>query len=237
MPYSRQAPSAPIRSMVSAAIAFAALMRTVEAAGDEQPLPDVIVSDSAGRARRVSDENVYTFERDLQRLVAMPRGPKEIFALVSSAAVDLLVPGGDRPDEAREMLIVLVFENGGEARWLTEYGEKQRQWRLDAEQVKAIRDFVREHRVDELPPLDVPRKVGGKTTMVVGGTVHVYLHVGSKECRRVYINNPPRKGEQDAPADDPGWKHAEIVEFFERLKNAHRAASGGQSTPHVNERR
>ena len=203
---------------VAQAIGLALLFATPQAYGAEAPLPDVVVNDSKGGTKRIAEEDVYTFERDLQKLVAERNGPKEIFALATSASGDLLFPGGEHPDHVREMFIVLVFEKGGELRWLGSYGEKQRRWQLGGEQIKAIRESIKRQGTDSLPALVVPRIIGGKETMIIHGTIHVYLHVDAKECRRVFMNNPPIAPDSEVPPDDPAWKYTKAVEFFRALK-------------------
>lgn len=223
------------RTIVSLAMLFGAS----HSYGDETPLPDVVVNDPKGGAKSIADDGIYTFERDLQRLVAERNGPKEIFALASSAAGDLLFPGGEEPDNVRDILIVLVFEKGGELRWRGSYGEKQRRWQLSGDQIKSIREFTNHHGIDGFPPLVVPRLIGGKETMIAGGTIHVYLHLDAKWCRRVFMDNPPITAEHDVPLDDPSWKYTHVVNFFRALKETteRRAKNNSPSLKDADERR
>jgi hypothetical protein len=195
------------------------LIGRVWASEDRNCLPKVIVNGPNGTTKQIAEDKVYSFEQDLRKWVACDNGPDEIVALATSAAADLLSPGGEKPDAVRAMVIVAISGDGGELRSISDYGEKKSRRKLSRTELKKLREFMKDEKVDTLPPLVVPRVIDGKDTMIVGGTIHVFVHLKKTSCLRIFMDNPPIHGEKFTPPDDPSWKYAKVVRFFQEMKN------------------
>lgn len=102
-----------------------------------------------------------------------------------------LMSGDDAYDEAFGLLTAgywgnagqIVIGHRGETSTITFYDDPARRYRrtLGAEEVKALRDFIKSERVDDLGPL---------SQTVFDGMQYEYVHLTKDQGRRVFMNNP-----------------------------------------------
>jgi hypothetical protein len=195
------------------------------AADDLAKAPGIYETDPYGTAKRVTDDKLYTFEKDVRSHLSRKDAPTEIIVFATSPPIEMYMNLRGDPHVIREMLTISLYGDRGDLTWFDEYGERHGERKLSASQIQTIRNFIADNKVDNQPPLDATRTVNRTERVVIHGTEHVYVHLGRKSARRVRINNPPVKGESDYPADDPSWKYRKIVDFFNGLKPADNVAA------------
>jgi len=126
-------------------------------------------------ARQGFDPGHHTFgqfdnlENQLRDEVRKPDGDDEIFALLSAGY------WGDAGQ-------IVIRVRQGKAELFT-YKDRSRLWRraLGADELKSLRAFIAENRVDDLAPLN---------TLVFDGMQYEYAHLTRDGGRRVFMNNP-----------------------------------------------
>ena len=205
-------------SRVFLALALCGALVSSTSAKDPPPNPPAIFqNDSNNMLKRIEDKHLFTFEKELQKQF-VGKGPDEVFALATSGSFDFILDLFDKPATPEELLIIAVYGKRIELRWSPDHGKNQHRRELVAEEIDFIRKFVSKEKVDGLPLLGSTRVIDGKERVVVGGTIHVYLHLNKRSGIRVLINNPPTRGEDKYPPDDPVWKYTKVVDFFNTFK-------------------
>jgi hypothetical protein len=194
-------------------------------ADDMGKVPGIYETDPDGMETRVSEDKLYTFEKDVRNLLRRKDAPNEIIVVATSPPLELDMNLRSDPDVIREILMVSIYGDRAELKWVDGYGRNRHELKLSTKQIESIRRFVSDSGADKLPPLNAVRVVRGREETCINGTAHVYLHLTSTAGRRVYINNPPRP-EDGYPRDEPIWKYTKIVDFFNGLKPA--TASAGK---------
>jgi hypothetical protein len=201
-----------------------ALCSVLVASTNESELP-IFQFDANGRQNRVESKNLFTLEKMLRKQIVGTDAPDEIFAFAASGSFDFLLDLADEPVTFEELMVITVRGRAAELRWSSDRGKTCMRRKLTEDEIKRIRAFVADERVDQLPLLGATRTIDGKEENVVGGTVCVYLHLSQKVGRRVLINNPPTRDDDKIASEDPVWKYTKIVEFFNALKQTEVPAS------------
>ena len=194
----------------------------VDAQRDTAKLPVIITRDLLGEDRRIQPEQLYDFEINLRNRFARAEAPDEIFALASSSVRDFYYWTSGAP---RELLIVCIYGDEAELELYVNYEEDRHFHRkLNAVDVKSIRDFVSTNNTDRLPHLVWPWPPS--TANIVGGTACIYVHLDVRKGRRVFIHSPPSLQDEDQrdefPQDNLIWQFPKLIDCLSRFADSDR---------------
>lgn len=183
----------------------------------ESSLPAVFEYQQKGKKVEVDSGKLFAFEQAVRQQFTANDPPDDIYLLAWSSAAEFLLFQPETVEQPRGMLLIEIRNGRGILHSIADSGEKQSPRVLSAAELKLFRNSIKSKKLDNLPRLDGPRVVRGKLRHIVGGTIYVYMHLTQQSGSRVWMDNPPTKGENEYAPDDPHWEYAGLVESFSIL--------------------